>query len=273
MDEERHGLVAAHRPEQDAVDPLAAGDHPAQPLDPPLAGEGLVEMVGAGQPQALLPASHASRGTTGRAVRRFSRAAVIGRQDRRRVVVAVEQELDDVLLGRPVRRRAPAPPRSARRTPRRPRRWPGAAPSRRPHPPACRHGCRCGPARSGRCTRRARGSARPSRRLQPFVPAAWCLSFGFSPLGLRLGSRVRRACSSIVSIGRCLVRSVLVVSGPRCLHRFPARLRLARSSVLVRSVDPRATGSRPRSPVARVAWPPRWCRPPRCPCSRLPGTS
>ena len=65
--QERHGFVAAHGAEQDTVDPLATVDHPAEPLDPPLAGSGLVEIVRAGQPQAVagLPRLPGHDGTGG----------------------------------------------------------------------------------------------------------------------------------------------------------------------------------------------------------------
>ncbi len=67
--EERHGLVAAHRPEHDAVDPLGTGDDPAQPLDPTFARTRLVEIVQAGQPEVV------GRPPTPRGVRRGGRSA------------------------------------------------------------------------------------------------------------------------------------------------------------------------------------------------------
>ena len=129
------------------------------------------EVVVAGQPQVVARLPRLAGDD------RPGRAQVLpgggeGGQDRRVVALAVEEELDDVLLGGPgvvgVRR----PSGSARRTRSRRRRWPGAAPSRRPRPPAGRRGRRCGPGRSGPCPRPVPGGGPPSRRPRPCVRAA-----------------------------------------------------------------------------------------------------
>ncbi len=99
-DQEGHGLVAAHGAEQDPVDALAAGDHPAEPLDAALSRSGLDEVVVAVEPQVVagLPGLTGDDRPGGAEV--LAGGGQRG-QDRRIVAFAVEEELDDVLLGRP----------------------------------------------------------------------------------------------------------------------------------------------------------------------------
>ena len=278
--EERHGFVAAHGAEQYAVDPLAAGDHPAEPLHPALPGVGLVEVVGAGQPQVVdgLPRLAGDDRPGGAEV------LACGGRRRRGWTRGCRRPAAGT------RSRAPRPPRpapcrarwsggSARRT-RCPRpRWPAAAPNRRPPRPAGRRGHRSGPARCGPCTRPVRDSDRPSRWLRPCgLRAWWAPSVGDRvPGGLRwgraLGGRVR---PGVGPRERQEAAAVGVGSGGRLVGSW--RDRRAPGGPGDGAPDraaarPAGWAARSRSCSSGVIAGGLRCRPPRCPCCRRPGTS
>ena len=73
--DERHRLVVAHSAHQHAVDVYAFIDSASQPCNSVVAVVRICLAAALNSCQRSLMSSHASRGTTGRATRRFSRAA------------------------------------------------------------------------------------------------------------------------------------------------------------------------------------------------------